>query len=36
MISIHFKQSKTTFSCVMYAILQCEKTDILEPNQTKP
>ena len=34
MISVHFKQSKTTFSCVVYAIFQCKKNGILEPNRT--
>jgi len=38
MISIHFlfSKAKQTFSSVVYAILQCMKTDILEPNRTEP
>ena len=29
-----FNRAKQTFSSVVYAILQCKKTDILEPNRT--
>ena len=31
-----FNKAKHTFSSVVYAILQCKKTDIFEPNQTDP
>ena len=31
-----FNKAKQTFSSVVYAILQCKKTDILEPNRTEP
>ena len=32
----YFDKAKQTFSSVMYAILQCKKNDILEPNRTEP
>jgi len=30
----YFDKAKQTFSSVVYAILQCKKNDILEPNRT--
>ena len=32
----YFDKAKQTFSSVVYAILQCKKNDILEPNRTEP
>ena len=31
-----FNKAKQTFSSVVYAILQCKKTDIFQPNRTVP
>jgi len=37
MISVHFlfNKVKQTFSSAVYAILQCKKTDILEPKPNR-